>query len=37
MEEWKQIVLPIEGTTAKKQYKTHSIIDCGATNKFIDT
>ena len=33
----KQIVLPIIGTTAKKQYKSRSMIDCGATDKFVDT
>ena len=33
----KQIVLPIIGTTAKKQYKSRSIINYGATNKFINT
>jgi len=33
----KQIVLPIIGTTTKKQYKSRSIINCKATNKFIDT
>jgi len=33
----KQIVLPIIGTTAKKQYKDRSIIDYKATNKFINT
>ena len=32
----KQIVLLIIGTTAKKQYKSRFIIDCGATNKFVD-
>jgi len=37
MDGQKQIVLPITGTTAKKQYKDHSIIDCTATNKFVDT
>ena len=33
----KQIILPIIGTTAKKQYKSCFIINCGATNKFINT
>ena len=32
----KQIVLLIIGTTAKKQYKSHFIINCKAINKFID-
>jgi len=31
------MVLLIIGTTAKKQYKSRSIINYGATNKFIDT
>ena len=31
------MVLPIIGTTAKKQYKSRSIIDCKVTNKFIYT
>jgi hypothetical protein len=34
---WKQIVLPIIGTTAKKQYKSHFIIDCRAINEFVNT
>ena len=33
----KQIVLFIIKTTAKKQYKSRSMIDCGAINKFINT
>jgi len=33
----KQIVLPIVETTAKKQYKSRSIINYRVTNKFIDT
>jgi hypothetical protein len=33
----KQIVLLIIGTTAKKQYKSHFIINCGAINEFINT
>jgi hypothetical protein len=37
MNRWKQIVLPIIRTTAKKQYKSCFIIDYGAINKFIDT
>jgi hypothetical protein len=32
----KQIVLLIIKTTAKKQYKSRSIINCGAINKFIN-
>ena len=37
MDGQKQIVLPIIGTTTKKQYKDCSIIDYRATNKFVDT
>ena len=37
MDRRKQIVLPIIGTTAKKQYKDRSIINYRATNKFVDT
>ena len=37
MDGQKQIVLPIIGTTAKKQYKDYSIINYKATNKFINT
>ena len=33
----KQIVLLIIGTTAKKQYKSHSMINYKVTNKFINT
>ena len=33
----KQIVLFIIKTTVKKQYKSRSIINCGAINKFINT
>ena len=33
----KQIVLLIIKTTAKKQYKSCSMINCGAINKFINT
>ena len=33
----KQIVLLIIKTTIKKQYKSRSIIDCKAINKFINT
>ena len=33
----KQIVLFIIGTTAKKQYKSYFMINCGAINKFINT
>ena len=37
MNKQKQIVLSIIGTTTKKQYKSRSMIDCKATNKFINT
>jgi hypothetical protein len=36
MNRQKQIVLLIIKTTAKKQYKSRFIINCGAINKFID-
>ena len=34
---WKQIVLLIIRTTIKKQYKSRSMINCEAINKFINT